>query len=134
MVKEWLWWGHPQLMAPSLWKVPLHSATSQDKHVISSLHCFPFHFFLRSPSSSSCPPYSQLFLCPTFLLDSPQDILQAALFFLRLEFIFLCHLPILHFSPHMSRCLLNPLSKPHLHHLFFVGARPSCFPFKGFYL
>lgn len=34
-------------------------------------------------------PYSRFFLYPTFLLHSPRDILLAALFLLRLEFIFL---------------------------------------------
>ena len=78
---------HPALLRP-FGTVP-GSVRTQPQ--FPSLLSFPFFvkfkalilFFL------TIHPYSWSFLCSTFLLPSPQDILLAALFSLRLEFIFL---------------------------------------------
>lgn len=80
----------------------------------SSLHCFPF-LSLGSSSPSSCSSSLYVFILSSFcaLLFSilPKIYMFGCFVFLRLEFIFLWHLPIL---PLFPICVHFPISFKHI--------------------
>lgn len=94
---------------------------------------FPSCFLSEVQVPHPVLPIPSSFCALPFFCILPRIYFKLLCFFSGLNLSFYATSPS-SISPHTSRCLLNSLSKPHLHHLFFPGARPSCFPFEGFYL